>query len=1074
MKNKKRYCGFLIISLLGFVFVQSANNTFATNVEDEVTITIPESCSLTGSVGTAHAADIENGVYTNDVGETTISAFCNDSEGFSIYAVGFTNNEFGNNTMKPITLSNDYAIATGLATSGDASNWAMKLTSLSDGFALTSGYNSYHAVPNELTKVASYPSNTTTSAGVQIKSTYAAYVSGVQPADSYTGKVKYIVMHPASKIATTNISDLTYMQDFRDLSSDEKMSVAMSMQDRTVYNLVDNRDNRTYQIAKLKDGNIWMAENLDLGRTPLTNDLTSENSNLASTITAATFNSWKTTNIGYGFDNGRYMLLDGTDQGSGTPYATLYDYYALTGGTVSGSSFNGIAEYDICPAGWRLPDGVDHREHKTLYSYYNSAQLIRAPIADGGAAFALSGVASGSAYGSESQGYYWTTSNTGWSNMKIFDVRTSTVSFSGYERDHGASARCIAKNPIYSFTVSYGAGVASVTVNGVEAENGATFSGERSSRYTIGIIPEARYALDKWSSTSGTIEEPRNDYTTFTLGGADAVLSVSVVHVDTEMQNLASSSCTDDPLRVYDNRDGRTYTVKRLLDGNCWMIEGLNLGKTALTTNLTSTNTNISSTITSSTFNSWKKSSSSNTYDDGVYIIKEGGDARAGVAYGISYNYYAASGGTISGSSNTNDASYDICPAGWRLPTGGDYGEYKVLNNYSPIELLVTSIFKNGAGFAIAPNPNNITFVSGSYWSSTTKGEIYMYMASLDYSLFSYELTYYPVSYISRRELGFVRCVLKKPTQSITVSYGAGVSEVTINKNLVADGAVITGEQGTQFEISMVPDTRYAINSWSASSGTIEKPGLQTTIYTLGTSDATLSVSAAYVNTEIQNLASSSCTATPTHVYDNRDDHIYTVQRLLDGKCWMMENLDLGRTTLTNDLSSSNTNLDATITASTFNSWKKTSSSRTYTSGEFFLVDGAYSNNGMPYGILYNYYATSAGTISGSNSNDATYDICPAGWRLPTGGDSGEFKTLYNNYNSFNRLTASFADGGANFVLAGNVYNRPSGVGSEGDYWSSTSYNSTSRRVLSIGSSYISTTSYNGNYYGCSVRCVLK
>lgn len=48
----------------------------------------------------------------------------------------------------------------------------------------------------------------------------------------------------------------------------------------------------------------------------------------------------------------------------------------------------------------------------------------------------------------------------------------------------------------------------------------------------------------------------------------------------------------------------------------------------------------------------------------------------------------------------------------------------------------------------------------------------------------------------------------------------------------------------------------------------------------------------------------------------------------------MAKNLDLGRTTLTADLTSANTNLTNTITAPTFNNWKKESGTRTYTAGE--------------------------------------------------------------------------------------------------------------------------------------------
>jgi uncharacterized protein (TIGR02145 family) len=230
--------------------------------------------------------------------------------------------------------------------------------------------------------------------------------------------------------------------------------------------------------------------------------------------------------------------------------------------------------------------------------------------------------------------------------------------------------------------------------------------------------------------------------------------------------------------------------------------------------------------------------------------------------------------------------------------------------------------------------------------------------------------------------------------------------------------------------------------------------------------------------TTMQNLLAANCTSTPRQVRDTRDDHVYTVQRLLDGKCWMMENLDLGRTELTIDLTSLNTNVANVVTASSFNSWKKTLSSNTYTSGEFISLDGIDSTSRTMYGTLYNYCAISAGTIcssSDNNNNNATSDLCPAGWRLPTGGSSGEFQALYNltNYNSFDKMQAPITNGGAAFALTG-YYNgtKTSYQGSQGYYWSSTRTNDTNMFSLRLHSSNLSPTYYNVRSYGYAVRCI--
>ena len=236
-----------------------------------------------------------------------------------------------------------------------------------------------------------------------------------------------------------------------------------------------------------------------------------------------------------------------------------------------------------------------------------------------------------------------------------------------------------------------------------------------------------------------------------------------------------------------------------------------------------------------------------------------------------------------------------------------------------------------------------------------------------------------------------------------------------------------------------------------------------------------IAANASFTGTYMQNLDASGCTTTARTVFDSRDNHAYIIQRLADGNCWMMENLDLGRTTLTTDLTSANTNLSTTVTASTFNGWKKTSGSQTYTAGEFINVSGTDATSGTAYGTLYNYYAASAGTISGSsNSSDASYDICPAGWRLPTGGSSGEFQALYTKYNSNALMRASIENNGAAFALAGRFLNStPASQGSIGNYWSSTRGNDANMYGLFLYTSSASPANHDGRYCGYSIRCLL-
>ena len=160
-----------------------------------------------------HNAEIPNGTYTADIGTTTLKAFCNDNAGFAIYAAGYTGNEIGgtnSNKLVGTASSSNATIDTGTATSAgnpDTSNWAMKLATVSSPtptypITLDNGFGSYSAVPNSYTKVAHRDSNTdigVDAEGTTLTTTYAAYISKTQPADTYSGQVIYTLVHPASE-----------------------------------------------------------------------------------------------------------------------------------------------------------------------------------------------------------------------------------------------------------------------------------------------------------------------------------------------------------------------------------------------------------------------------------------------------------------------------------------------------------------------------------------------------------------------------------------------------------------------------------------------------------------------------------------------------------------------------------------------------------------------------------------------------------------------------------------------------------------------------------------------------------
>ena len=288
----------LPITILSGIVLSSFLTSFATEVIDTVELTVPFACTMGGTGQTSHNASIKPGTYSGasgsdyeaGIGKTTLTTFCNDNNGFSVYAIGFTGDLYeGETHTKLIGQNTNLTISTKVYTSGDTdSNWSMKVTKVDnpasgdpitynpDNMSIQNSFNSWHTVPDVYTKVAQYNSNTTdpattdTTLGAKLETTYATYISSAQAADTYTGQVKYTMVHPYNAIPPTNIScnpnastisEAVCMQDFAGPNGDQ-IDDTMTLEQQ--YTLIDKRDNKSYTITKLADGRVWMTQNLDL------------------------------------------------------------------------------------------------------------------------------------------------------------------------------------------------------------------------------------------------------------------------------------------------------------------------------------------------------------------------------------------------------------------------------------------------------------------------------------------------------------------------------------------------------------------------------------------------------------------------------------------------------------------------------------------------------------------------------------------------------------------------------------------------------------------------------------------
>ena len=229
----------------------------------------------------------------------------------------------------------------------------------------------------------------------------------------------------------------------------------------------------------------------------------------------------------------------------------------------------------------------------------------------------------------------------------------------------------------------------------------------------------------------------------------------------------------------------------------------------------------------------------------------------------------------------------------------------------------------------------------------------------------------------------------------------------------------------------------------------------------------------------IQTITNANCPTTRTRAVDARDNRTYWVQKMDDGKCWMLTNLAYAG-------GGTNTYSDTIPTTTLTNG---TGGSVTYTAPQYYIPTGANptteptepstSTTGTgQYGYLYNWCAamgaqttTSACANATTPAPSTTISICPANWRLPIG-NGGEFILLNNAVNS--GLTNTDA-GLRSEWLAQRSGSWGSGFGSQGSsgyYWSSTQYSAASAYHLYFGSTSVGPAYFNGKVSGFAVRCV--
>lgn len=667
-----------IVSVFEIIF--SPSFVFADeSVVDEVNITVPVSCTMSGTGMNTHNATINNGQYNSTIGETTMKAFCNDSEGFAIYTIGYTDDIDGKNVLTNSALGNTFDIPTGTLTSGDDSQWAMKLTTIMSPeptypIQIQNGFDTFHEVPESYTMVAKRSSGTDVGVdaeGTTLKSSYQAYISRNQPAGTYAGQVKYILVHP-------NYVDKSAMQEAITVIYDGN---GLTFPDGSTTNTV-----KYTRVCKPGDyayvGNDYqevMTSNITTGGTR--NGVYTDNESINRVITLPNADKIK-VEIDYGIE-ANTLGIDLTEgEWDGDWDHMPEKYYELYS---SSMDLHGSRTY--------LFDGDTVTVHAESWSIPESEDAF---------------------------GFY----------AKVYPVYEDEQTDTTGETLPSDDCSIVPITGSYMETVEWHDKWTTV-MDGQSMEfKQIVVMGDYSYKYdsiedaVMEFIDKDYEELNRTTITLHaynplTFEEVYDKYNKLKTNGYYAIHELN--------GQMCNEVSVGEIATVIDVRDSNTYSIYKLSDGNCWLGNNLKLDPTNPTTaaNMSSLNTNASDEAVynylhggnTNNIVGWSNVAVSNPddwpYDDFMspYIKYSERDY-----YGLYYDYCAATVGTYcyyGGDEERKDATMDICPANWRLPTVNEYYGIK----------LESSILRS-AGYVSPGYLSNETDVvngagqDGNYWTS--------------------------------------------------------------------------------------------------------------------------------------------------------------------------------------------------------------------------------------------------------------------------------------------------------------------------------------------------------------------
>ncbi len=620
-----------------------------------------------------------------------------------------------------------------------------------------------------------------------------------------------------------------------------------------------------------------------------------------------------------------------------------------------------------------------------------------------------------------------TTTYSPGSNYQITETDELTMNFYAVWTLNTYNLVIAGDSNLSSMTLRQGS-TSGTTINGTKSGNNITFTNLiYGTSYYLYPVFNANYEFSSWAKTDSAagsaLGSTSTENTYYTIGEGNGALALTSKSSRLYLQNVTTANCPSTATTAYDIRDEKPYLIQKLADNNCWMLDNLRLdiSNSGVQSKMTSSTTNATDTILGYLKNGGGSSPYTGTAVANVSsgfityntpLINTASSETTTTGYGsgsgkigVYYNYCAATAGSYCYASNagSGNASYDICPAGWRMPTGGSSGEYQAL--YTAYSSNATN-FRNALSTPLSGYYyNNRTYDQGGYgyfWSST---------------------------YYSSDRMLYLR---------------VGSSNVTPQDN---------GNRLNGFPVRCVAKSGDTLQEFNGADADRMAIGDTKTLI------------------------------------DNRDNKEYLVGKLKDGNVWLLDNLrlDISNATVQTKLGAATTNATDTILgylkngggsspyagAKVTTTWSYSYNIPIINTGYVDVTTTSYGAGSGKIGVYYNYCAATAGSYcyaENAGSGNASYDICPAGWRMPTGND-GEYRALYMAYsldvnNFLNALSTPLS--GKNYV--DSVVNQ----GSEGDYWSSTYYGGSIMYILEISSSSVGARSANARGFGYSVRCIAK